>query len=99
MVRKKFSGDFKAKVAIEVMKNNATIAELAQKHGVHPTQIKIWEKTLLNKAGDIFSKKDVSANAREDYIKALERKTGQLAIENDFLKKNLMKYPKREDLK
>jgi len=99
MVRKKFSGDFKAKVAIEVMKNNATIAELAQKHGVHPTQIKTWEKTLLDKAGDIFAKNDISANAREDYIKALERKTGQLTIENDFLKKNLMKYPKKEDLK
>ena len=97
MSRKKFDANFKAHVAIEVMKNNATIAELARKHGVHPTQIKTWEKTLREKAGNVFVKKDSVAEDQKDYIAALERKTGQLAIENDFLKKNLTRYPKGKE--
>ena len=89
MLRKKFGANVKAQVAIDVVRNDATIAELAQKHGVHPTQIKKWEKTLLTRAEELFSKKDIKANAREDYIQAIERKMGQLAIENDFFfKKN-----------
>jgi transposase-like protein len=94
MVRKKFDANFKAHVAIEVLRNEATIVELAKKHNVHPTQIKTWEKTLRDKAGKIFVKKDLVEDEQTDYIAALERKTGQLAIENDFLKKNLSKYPK-----
>ena len=53
----------------------------------------------MTRAEELFSKKDIKANAREDYIQAIERKMGQLAIENDFLKKNLIEYPKRNELK
>lgn len=97
MVRKKFDANFKARVAIEVMQNDATIAELAKKYGVHPTQIKTWEKTLREKANSVFAKRDSMAEDQSEYVAALERKTGQLAIENDFLKKNLTRYPKRND--
>ncbi len=97
MARKKFSADFKAKVALEAIKNEITVAELSQKHEVHPSQIKDWKSELLAKAGNIFGRKDNATEDREKYIEALERKAGQLAIENDFLKKNLTAYNKKNE--
>ena len=89
MERKKFNANFKALVAIDALKDNATIPALVKKHGVHPTQIKTWGKTLIDKASDLFSKKEKNVDDQSAYIAALERKTGQLAVENDFLKKNV----------
>lgn len=97
MSRKKFSANFKAQIALEAIQNNATMPALAKKHGVHPTQIKLWQKMLLERSEEMFTKKEKDKDEQADYIAALERKTGQLALENDFLKKNLMKYPKRSD--
>jgi transposase len=79
------------------MKNDATLPALAKKHGVHPTQLKTWEKIMREKGSSVFIKKENSYDDQHDYIAALERKTGQLALENDFLKKNLNKYPKGND--
>jgi transposase-like protein len=97
MTRKKFSANFKAQVALEVIKNDSTLAELAKKHGVHPTQIKDWKATLLSQAETIFSRKSGKIDNNSDYIEALERKAGQQAIEIDFLKKNLTAYHKRNE--
>lgn len=93
MARKKFSASFKAQVALEVIKNEATIAELAKKYDVHPTQLKEWKMLLLSRSGELFAtKSEKTANPQEGYIEALERKAGQQAIEIDFLKKNLNRY-------
>jgi len=54
MSRKKHSASFKAKVALETLKNDMTIAELAQKYNIHPTQINRWKSDLLQKAEVIF---------------------------------------------
>ena len=97
MERKKFNAKFKAMVAIDALKDNVTMPALAKKHGIHPTQIKTWGKTLIDKANELFAKKERNVEDQSAYIAALERKTGQLALENDFLKKNLMKYPKVSD--
>lgn len=96
MARKKFSADFKAKVALEAIKDELTLPELAKKYDVHPTQIKDWKLMLTSQAQGIFSKKnsDDSQVKNEKYIEALERKAGQQAIEIDFLKKNVMPFPK-----
>ena len=94
MIRKKFGANFKARVALELLKNDATIPELSKRYGVHPTQIKTWGNILISKAENIFLKKDNVVDDQAGYIAALERKAGQLALENDFLKKNLTKYPK-----
>lgn len=99
MVRKKFSADFKAKVAIDAIKNDTTIAELSKKHDVHPSQIKDWKTELLTNAGTLFGRKDSSSDEREKYIESLERKTGQLSMECDFLKKNLTLYHAKKDSK
>ena len=99
MARKKFSADFKAKVAIEAIKNETTIAELSKKYDVHPSQIKDWKAELLANAGSLFGRKDSSIDDREKYIEALERKAGQLSMECDFLKKNLTLYHEKKDSK
>jgi transposase len=93
MARKKFNADFKAKVALEAIKDDLTLPELAKKYEVHPTQIKDWKALLLSQAQGIFLKKngDYASVNNDKYIEALERKAGQQAIEIDFLKKNVMK--------
>lgn len=93
MARKRFSAHFKAQVALDVIKNEITLAELAKKYEVHPTQMKEWKALLLAKAETIFATKGSKENDhKEGYIEALERKAGQQAIEIDFLKKNLTRY-------
>lgn len=82
--RKQYSADFKAKVALEALREDMTMAQLAQKHGVHPTMINQWKRQLLEHATEAFSrgaKKDDSA----DTIDELYRQIGQLKVECDFL--------------
>lgn len=98
MGRKKHSANFKAKVALETIKNDMTIAELAQKYNIHPTQINRWKADLLKKAEIIFQQGNKVDKTDEQYVAALERKAGQLAIEVDFLKKNLNAYHKKNGL-
>jgi|SRR5579863_2301667 transposase len=97
MARKRFSAEFKASVALEFMKEELTIAELASKYDVHPTQIKEWKSVLKEHAKTLFSKQNKEEDCNKGYIEALERKAGQLAIEVDFLKKNLTTYHKKND--
>ena len=97
MKRKQFTANFKAKVALEAMRNDATIAELAQRHGVHPSQIKDWKNTLAKQAEDLFARKsDKLDSDKSKYVEALERKAGQLSIEIDFLKKGLAMYHEKQ---
>jgi len=98
MSRKKHSASFKAKVALETLKNDMTIAELAQKYNIHPTQINRWKSDLLQKAEVIFRQGKKVDKSDEAYVAALERKAGQLTIEVDFLKKNLNAYHKKNEL-
>ena len=92
-MRKGFSAEFKAQVAIEAIRNDSTIAELSKKYDVHPSQIQVWKAELLSQAETIFSRGHKAVESNEKYIEALERKAGQLAIEVDFLKKNLKTSP------
>ncbi len=97
MARKKFSAEFKANVAFELIKGELTIAELASKYEVHPTQMKEWKAILKDQAKLLFSKKNKEEDSSKGYIEALERKAGQQAIEIDFLKKNLTTYQFKND--
>ena len=91
--RKKFSANLKAQVAMEAIKNNATTAELSVRYGVHPTQIQNWKTELQKHSDIIFMKTNLKvAEAEETRLAVLERKIGQLTIENDFLKKSLAGY-------
>ena len=87
--RRKFSGAFKAKVAIEALKERETLSELSKRFEVHPNMISKWKQEFLEKSAEIFDKKS-EAESEVDADK-LYAKIGQLEIENDFLKKSLNK--------
>jgi transposase len=87
--RRKFSGAFKAKVAIEALKERETLAELSKRFEVHPNMISKWKQEFLERSSEIFEKK--SETASEVDIEQLYAKIGQLEMANDFLKKNLKK--------
>lgn len=81
--RRNHSAAFKAKVAVEALKDERTLVELAERFQVHSTQITEWKKQLLERAEEVFSK-DKKADGGPD-VKELHAKIGQLAMENDFL--------------
>jgi len=82
--RNKFKPDFKAKVALEALKGDKSIAELAQIYEVHPTQITAWKKQLLEAASSVFEGKHAKAEEVVD-TDALYKKIGRLEMERDFL--------------
>ena len=87
--RKTHSASFKSKVALEAIKGEMTVAELAAKYEVHPTMVTKWKKQAIEGMADTFSRdgrqsRDADHQAR---IKELHAKTGELTVEKDFLQK------------
>ncbi len=86
--RRKFSAEFKARVALEALVGDKTLAELAARHDVHPNMIAQWKRQAKESLPEAFAGKQSHDDAaRESEIQALQRKIGQLTIENDFLSK------------
>jgi transposase len=86
--RRNFSAEFKAKVALEALVGDQTLAELAAKHEVHPNVIAQWRRQAKEKLPEVFAGKAArGASDREAEVKTLHAKIGQLAVENDFLLK------------
>lgn len=100
MARKRHTIDFKGIVALEAIKNEMTIAEICTKYEVAPTQVKDWKNEALRNMGLIFVRskqlEKESYRCEEEYGR-LERKIGQLTIENDYLKKNLTRYHRKNE--
>ena len=78
----------KAKVALEAVKGNKTVNEIAQEHGVHPTQVGLWKKALLENAGQLFDvKRGPKVADPQGDPDRLYAKIGQLNMELEWLKK------------
>ena len=89
--RRQFLPEFKAKVALEAISGELTLAEIAKKHDVHPNMIANWKRQVTQDAARLFVTKGQAAGdqASEVELKDLHAKIGQLTIEKDFLKKGL----------
>ena len=85
--RRNHGAAFKAKVALEAIKGEQTLSELAERFDVHPNQITQWKKKLLAEADEVFARGKKTTEKPD--IKDLHAKIGQLAMENDFLSKAL----------
>ena len=88
--RRKFSPSFKAKVALEAIKDQLTLQEIASKFDIHPTQISTWKREFIENSSKAFEAKS-KADDTDKEKSALYSKIGQLQVENDFLKKVLDK--------
>ena len=87
-MRKGYEGAFKAKVALEVLKGEKTLAQLSSEFGVHANQIRQWRKQLLDELPKLFSdRRHKGEQEKEDLISELYRQIGQLKVEVDWLKK------------
>jgi len=90
--RRNHTPAFKAKVALAALKNDRTIAQLAEQFDVHPNQITSWKEQLLGGAPDVFERGgSTKSSTAEVDIKALHAKIGELVLENDFLERALGK--------
>ncbi len=87
--RRKHSGSFKAKVALQAVNGIKTMSEIAAEYELHPTQIAQWERELIERSVELFAKGDGRQGEKE--IESMKRrhyaKIGQLTLEIDFLKK------------
>ncbi len=91
-MRKNYSGKFKAKVAVEVIREQDTIAELASKYEVHRSLLTRWKKEALEGLPALFStarKDKKNSNDTQNLIEDLYKQIGQLTVENDWLKKKV----------
>jgi transposase-like protein len=82
----------KARIALEALRGDATLAELASRHGVHATQIGAWRKQLLEHAGEVFDNGNPAVEDAERQIRDLRAKVGELTMERDFLSGALGKF-------
>jgi transposase len=88
--RKKYSPSFKARVALEAIKGEETIAQIASRYEVHPTLVTRWKKELQEQAASIFGE-DHARKKKQDkeLVARLYQQIGQLKVERDFLENAL----------
>lgn len=86
--RRSFDPNFKAKLALEALKERETVAQIAARYEVHPTQITKWKKTAVSGAPSLFERGIVNSNTQDEtLISSLYEEIGRLKVELDWLKK------------
>ena len=89
-MRRQFSSELKAKVALAALKEDMTMAELSSHFEVHPIQISRWKKEAAEGLAGVFTKRNGNGEVDQaDVVSELYKKIGQLEVENDWLKKKL----------
>ena len=84
--RRRFTGEFKARVAVEALRGDKTVQEIASKHKVQPNQVSTWKRQAFEGLGEVFSNgADRERQDRESEVRDLHAKIGQLMVERDFL--------------
>ena len=90
--RRNHSAAFKARVALEAIRGEKTVAEIAAHHEVHATQVTAWKTEALENLAAIFGGNLVAEDSKER-IRELHEKIGELTVERDFLSNALGKFP------
>jgi transposase-like protein len=89
--RKRFDPAFKARVALEALQERESLAQIGNRHGVHPVLVGQWKKQLLEKAVAAFGRDaDAARDAERDQAELL-KKIGELTVERDFLARGLQR--------
>jgi len=89
-MKKRFSPQFKSKVALSALKDEMTMAELSSKYEVHRVQITHWRKQVIDQISSVFQGKESKHDkGQEKLVDELYRQIGKLKVENDWLKKKL----------
>ncbi len=81
--RQRFDSELKAKVALEALRKEARVVDLALKYRVHPTQIYSWMKQLVRGAAQVFPTSEGRSSIRDDELRELYAKIGQLMVQRD----------------
>ena len=90
--RKQHDAGFKARVALEAIRERETVGQLAKRHGVHPTQIHQWKRKLLDEASELFSREAGPKSTETFDSTALYEQIGRLQMELDWLKKKASQF-------
>jgi len=87
--RKLYPKEFKARVALEALKESKTIAELSSEYEIHSNMIAKWKKQLQENISDIFIRKNDQEPDAQQQIENLYKEIGRIQVENSWLKKKL----------
>ncbi len=88
--RRRFTSDFKATVALEALRGDKTIQEIASQRKVHPNQVSAWKRQAMDGLGAVFSRgAERAGREHEAELHDLHAKIGELTVERDFLARGL----------